>query len=368
MAVKYRQNPLLYASFCLLYLLPLTLFGLYSFRGLGWPLFFGLLIGGVGIAIFTLLLRLSDLGELRAPSLAPFSPFVEDRRREVEEECERLKGRCSELEQELVERGQELYRLSGELEEAHREKEAIYAEYQQALSKQRARLDSKQERVAQLENKVRDLSFEIRTLLQVDEMEGREPPSVETGPAQREVDQWVETLPLSSDQGVRSQYDALILLRRCLQVAQGLTGAGHFSGGAGRFRELSLTNATIDLRRLFDRLRSETGGVVIAFSRAENRLLFANPATRTLFGWSSERFTKDFSLLIQGGRSEWETAVQTLQPQEEVAVRLVIRDKAGRDLLVQCCMAMVDRGPFRGSILAVLYRTDLSSSAVRSER
>lgn len=369
MAVKYGQRGvelpprrLFTLLFFLLYLLPLTLFGMHSLHGMVWGAFFGFTVGGVGLALFALLFRWWE--SVRESPPCPPAPnlSVGDVEGELErriEESQRLISEREEFERQVLEQGQELYRVRGELEEVRQEKESIYAEYQQAVSNQRARLESNQELVAQLENKVRDLSFEIRTLLRVDEMEEKEvvsPSPVERGAVHREVDQWVESLPLSSDEGVRTQYDAFVLLHRCLKIAQSLAGASHFSGGAGHFSELSLSNTTIDLRRLFDRLRSETGAVVVAYSRAENRLLFANAVTRSLFGWSSERFARDFSSLLQGGRREWEEAVQTLQADEEATLRLVLRDKAGCDLLVQCCMAMVAKGAFRGCILAVLYR------------
>jgi len=346
-AVKYRQKggevsprQLFLLLFLLLYLLPLVLFGMHSLHGAVWGAFFGLLVGLVGLSLLSVLFRWWEGKSEPEPivqQVAPDTALIE------------------EMEQKALEQGQEIYRLRGELDEVRAERESILAEYQQAINNQRARLEAKQERVAQLESKVNDLSFEIRTLLQVDEMEAA-PLSGDRGPAHREVDQWVETLPPSSDPGVHTQYDAFVVLHRCLQTAHGLTGAGHFSGESSRLSELSLSNATIDLRRLFDKLKGESDAMVVAFSRSEGRLLFANAMTRALLGWSSERFVRDFAHLLRGGRREWDEATQTIQPGEEASLRLVLRDKEGSDQLIQCCMGMVARGAFKGCILAVLYR------------
>lgn len=361
-----NSRPLFYAAFTALYLLPLLIFGSQTLHpaggwgGLG-GLFWAAVIGGSGLWIFSILLRWWEGALL----VVPVAPVEREERQRLFDLQGELEGRMADydlliqeqqrLEREVYEQGDELVRTREALEVAIAEKESILAEYQQAVSKQRASIETKQERILQLENKVRDLSFEIRTLLQVDEMEVSAAVSQGRRPGNSEVEEWVDQLPASSDLEVRTQYDANVLLKRSLQTAQSLTAAHHMPGRPGRFRDLSLESLTIDLRRLFDRLRLETSGVVCLYSRSEHRLLFANEPVRTLFGWSPERFVKEFPSLMAGGFREWEEAVHNLNPGHERRLRLVIKSKSGADVLIHALIGLVPQGAFEGHVIAVFY-------------
>lgn len=358
-----NSRPLFYAAFAVLYLLPLLLFALHTLSSdgrwiaLGW----GGLIGGIGLWVFAILFRWWE-GQFAIAE--PLLAEGEEQRRvfalqgELEErmaDYDFLVQERHRLERDVLDQGEELVRTREALELAVQERESILAEYQQAVSKQRASIETKQERIAQLENKVRDLSFEIRTLLQVDEMEVAAPSVRPRHVVHQEVDEWVDQLPASSDPEVRTQYDASLLLKRSLQTAQSLTAAHYMPGRSGRFRDLSLESLTIDLRRLFDRLRHESGGVVCVYSRAEHRLLFANERVRALFGWSPERFVKEFQTLIAGGVREWEEAVHNLRAGHERQLRLVVRSKTGSEVLVHSLLGLVPQGAFEGHVIAIFY-------------
>jgi UPF0242 C-terminal PAS-like domain/Uncharacterised protein family (UPF0242) N-terminus len=358
-----NSRPLFYAAFTALYLLPLLVFGFQTLcPGGSWGGFlWASLIGGVGLWIFSMLFRWWESSLLTASAL----PTPRNERQNLYDLQGELEGRMANhdlliqehqrLEHEVNELGDELLRTRDALDIAISEKESILAEYQQAVSKQRASIETKQERILQLENKVRDLSFEIRTLLQVDEIDIAGVAGQPRRPGASEVEEWVDQLPASSDLEVRTQYDANVLLKRSLQTAQSLTAAHNMPGRPGRFRDLSLESLTIDLRRLFDRLRLETGGVVCLYSRSERRLLFANEPVRTLFGWSPERFVKDFASLMAGGFREWEEAVHNLSPGHERRLRVVIKSKGGTDVLVHALIGLVPQGAFEGHVIAVFY-------------
>ncbi len=142
--------------------------------------------------------------------------------------------------------------------------------------------------------------------------------------------------------GIRTQFEASRLLMRCLSMA---------SQRRSRFG-----SSAIDMRRLFEHLQRERGAAIGLFSRTEERLIFANSFVEPLFGFSPDRFARDFSELIEGGREQWEDALANLSDGSEIALRLVLRTLAGEGVVVHCLLGLVGDGPFRGMAVAVFYR------------
>jgi hypothetical protein len=122
-----------------------------------------------------------------------------------------------------------------------------------------------------------------------------------------------------------------------------------------RFRDLPINNYTLDLRRLFDSLRSENAGVVFVYSQKENKLLFTNNVVKNVLGWSPEKFTQDFQEIVQDGLQEWKNAVSQLLIKGETNTRLVIKTKSGQDMMFQCQLGIIPTGIFRNHVIGVLY-------------
>ena len=217
--------------------------------------------------------------------------------------------------------------------------------------------------LADKDNMIRSLEAEVEELNE--QLRVREHPVAQKGkreiheallPEEEEEHQWIEEENAVTTSEVTTQYDALVLLQKCLVKAQNLSGAHHLGEKFQRYRDLSLDNFTIDLRRLFDILRNETSAAILVYSRDEQKFLFANDVVKGLFGWTSDHTIREFTSLIRGGLSEWEELRDTLEVGTPANLRLVIKAKAGSDVLVHSCWSVVPSGVFRGMLLGVLFR------------
>ena len=209
------------------------------------------------------------------------------------------------------------------------------------MQKLEVELERRDERIAELEGSVRDLTGEIRTLLQ---LEGEQSTAVQ--PVMAAEESWVEELPDTCSQQVRTQYDAYILLQRCIQKAQQLPGG---------FSDVGVDNA-MEMRQLYDAFRDETAAIVMAYSRSEGRPLFANSVVQAFCGFEPEVFVRNFEGILRGGRERWQSAIQGLGNGEEASVRLIVSASSGQSVTLDCCMGVIPSGPFKGLVVAVFYR------------
>lgn len=241
---------------------------------------------------------------------------------------------------------------------------------QQMIEDQRGEMEKRQDQIYQLDTKVHDLSYEIKTLLYLHETESAPAKKEETfktkinGPFLEDLDDYpmqAAFIPSnnhsSSDKWIRSAPEANILLKKCITMAQKLTGANYYSNEATRYREFSSSNYAIDQRRLFDGLRNEEGGLIVVYSQKEHKLLFANQQSKTLLGWSPDKFTSDFSTIIQEGSTDWKRGLNTLTSATESQIRLLAKNKNGQEILLSCHLGIVPSGLFRNHIIGVLYPT-----------
>lgn len=244
-----------------------------------------------------------------------------------------------------------------EIEEALSHKESLLSEYNHTISEQRMVIEKKQRYIAKLEGKVSDLMYEIRSLLQLED-----PVSSSSSPSPSFVDAAVDAVALDefpetySSSGATT-YDLSIQLQRYIQIAQNFTGAehlGYVNGKSPRFFDVSFDSYAIDLRRLFDSFREETIGIIFVYSQMEEKFLFINNFVRTVLGWSSEKFMKDFPQLIEMGYPDWYQALAKLPSLKETQVRLVIRSKTGEEILFQCFMGLISQGPFSNHAIGIL--------------
>ena len=248
---------------------------------------------------------------------------------------------------------------------------------QQITEDQRAEMEKRQEVIYQLDTKVHDLSYEIKTLLYLNEEEviSNKSPSFfkeqeasifmkETfsdnkneafialhQPNPQEISPTIE-LP------IRAPAEAFALLKKCINMAQKLTGANYHSNEASRYREYSSSYYAIDQRRLFDNLRSEIRAMVIVYSQKEHKLLFVNNETKKLLGWSPEKFIEDFSLIMHGGINDWKKALSLLAGACDSQARLLAKSKDGHEIILNCHLGVIPTGLFRNYVIGILYPID----------
>ena len=282
----------------------------------------------------------------------------------LRDQCELLQQTQMDLEEELISterdlkiKGEDNAQTKQQLDQLQQEflfyqdasksqlqqREMTINDYAQTTSELRASMEKKQQQISKLEGSIQDLNFELKTLIQVSDQE----PTVSSPPPTQR--------PMPAFQGpVKSHNQASIQLKRCIDIAQKLTGASHVSLSS-RFREVPIDSYALDQRRLFDNLRSETTGVVLVYSQREKKLLFANNEVKNLFGWSSEKLIHDFPNLVQEGYLEWQRAVASLAGTREAEVPLVIRTRSGHDQFVQCHLGIIPTGVFKNDVINVLY-------------
>ncbi len=240
---------------------------------------------------------------------------------------------------------------------------------QQMIEDQRGEMEKRQDQIYQLDTKVHDLSYEIKTLLYLHETESAPVKKEETfktkisGPFLEDLDDYpmqaafMPSNHSNSDQWIRSAPEANILLKKCITMAQKLTGANYYSNETTRYREFSSSNYAIDQRRLFDGLRNEESGLIVVYSQKEHKLLFANQQSKTLLGWSPDKFTSDFATIIQEGSADWKRGLNTLVSATESQIRLLAKNKNGQEILLSCHLGIIPSGLFRNYVIGVLYPT-----------
>lgn len=256
-------------------------------------------------------------------------------------------------------------------EEQIKQKNLQLATLQQVIEDQRTEVEKRQDHIYQLDTKIHDLSYEIKTLLYLHEAETTPPtPSFlkienpsrafltaavteKVEPAQEEA----EEQSISPAAPIQSPQEAVQLLRKCVNVAQKLTGANYYSNESTRYREFSSSHYTIDQRRLFESLRSENAGLILVYSQKENKLLFVNNQSRNLLGWSSEKFVSDFPGFIKEGLVDWKKALANLNTMPESQARLLARTKHGHEVILNCHLGVIPTGLFRNYVIGVLYPT-----------
>lgn len=260
-------------------------------------------------------------------------------------------------------------------EEQLKQKQLQLTTLQQMMEDQRTEMEKRQEQIYQLDTKVHDLSYEIKTLLYLNQEETAAPklpqyakesdptptpdklfPS-ENGeqagpplkPSQHDISR--------NDTPIRSPLEASALLKKCINMAQKLTGANYYSSESSRFREFTSSYYAIDQRRLFENLRGETGALIIVYSQKEDKLLFVNNESKTLLGWSPEKFVADFPSIIHQGINDWKKALSSLVSASDSQARLLSKTKQGQEIVLNCHLGLIPTGLFRNYVIGVLYPT-----------
>jgi len=285
-----------------------------------------------------------------------------------EEENRQLQMKAQQIAQDFAD-----YKIFSE--EQLKQKQLQFSALQQMVEDQRNEMEKRQEQIHQLDTKVHDLSYEIKTLLYLHDEEGsrtQSPPKIskenKSPSLMREPNSDIQPIILTAvtpptieqesntqENPIQNPIEAIQLLRKCIQIAQKLTGANYYSNESSRYREFSSSYFAIDQRRLFDSLRSEKGALLIVYSLKEQKLLFANSESKGILGWSPDKFLSDFPTIMQEGIQEWKKALQMLVTTPESQVRLLAKTKQGQEILLNCHLGTISSGLFRNYIIGVLY-------------
>ncbi|MFI0435886.1 MAG: hypothetical protein ACH350_09230 [Parachlamydiaceae bacterium] len=289
--------------------------------------------------------------------------------RKKEEENKYLQMKAEQIAQDFSD-----YKIFSE--EQLKQKQIQWTLMQQLLEDQKNEMEKRQDQIHQLDTKVHDLSYEIKTLLYLNEGEvSRQKPHVFSYKKERQqvsykvkdnqkagLDQEnfseVKLVEEVDTHGrvVQTFEEAADLLKKCIQLAQKLTGANYYSHESSRYREFSSSYFAIDQRRLFDSLQSEKGALIVVFSQKNHKLLFANSESKTLLGWSPEKFLSDFPLIMHEGIQEWRKALQMLTSHSQSQTRLLAKTKIGHEVLLNCCLGTIPKGIFRNYVIGIFYQ------------
>jgi PAS domain-containing protein len=279
------------------------------------------------------------------------------------DQLHRLEVEKNQFQQRIDDIYREFNSYKSSTEEELERKTVLLTEYQETINQQREVLKRKQDQIIEHESKIHDLNYEVKTLLQLADYDKETVRSKEgtivsetslVHDIQMDQDNDSEYFPMLDNQ-VKTPEEASAQLKRCVDIAQKISGATHFNTETSRFKDLPIDNVALDMRRLFDSLRSENVCTVIVYSQKENKILFANNQAKSLLGWSVERFVQNFQEIIYEGDQEWKKGISQLATFPESRVRLLLKTKSSQNLLVHCHLGIIPRGTFRNHIIGILY-------------
>ncbi len=359
----------LIAAILILYFIPIFVMGSYSLRWLtvdqSWSMIsLSIMLATCGSIVIYGFLYLWEVEKTEPPTLAivetqePISTELQtayglqsQELKATQEEMARFQRLYEDLDNEKI-----LFKES--LEEQLEEKSKIVAENEQELNILRQNLESTLKKNEELEIKVNDLSYEIKTLLQLsslDETFKEDPFETHSHPELQNHLKTEASEVLVPMKMIRNPEEASLQLKRCLDIAQKITGANHYQQMDSRYQGIQGNNIALDLRHLFDNLRSEHGASILFYSQKENKLLFANNQIKHLLGWSPEKIIQDFSELTLEGIDEWNKATQQLNPKTHDPISLMMKTKSGDVLEIKAIVGIIPSGVFRQDLIAILY-------------
>ncbi len=413
MLFKTRYN-ILPAVF-MLYFLPLLALGMYGTRkalGNSWEIMsIGLFLVALGSLCLFLLMRYweneiamkymeVDESQEMEEEITPDSEGIialqqaEARSQEMEIEIVDLNHQNEELQSELVEKQNliqdlnlqkeqlqgsvaklrnEFHQVKESSEEKIEQNQIFLREHQQTITEQRQVIEVKQQQIQQLDDKVRDLTYEIKTLLhlaektQVNDQRHFSPSEITSSKnshfeilnealASTSVSASLLQIPIGPNGSKESQ--ASVQLKHCIDIAQKMTGANHYSSRSGKRGELSMEHYALDLRCLIDSLRNENSCAVLIYSQKENKFIFGNNQVKTLLGWNAEKFIQNFPSIIEESVDLWNGTLAQLAYKNECQAELLMKSKNGTLVPIKCYLGVIPTGIFRSNILGLLYHAE----------
>ncbi|MEI8125874.1 MAG: hypothetical protein WCG42_08970 [Parachlamydiaceae bacterium] len=223
-------------------------------------------------------------------------------------------------------------------------------ELQGDIVEQKNLVEQKQQEIVHLEKKVGDLTHEIKTLLHFAEshLESSRALTTTREPA-------VPTISIETPQEKppsQPNQSTSIQLKRCLDIAQKIMGSQRFGSQLYSFMESPADSYSLDLRRLCDRLRGESGTILL-YSPKENLLLFASNRIKEQTGWSPEKFVQNFSDILHDV-SLWNQGIADLRTHSETKAYLSIKTRSGQPLSLETHLGMIPSGIFRNYVIGVI--------------
>ena len=280
------------------------------------------------------------------------------------DELQKLQHECHQLHQQVENFGVEKDDYQKSIQYELEKQKKLLTDSQKTIAEQREGIDKKLQQIAHLESKVSDLTYEIKTLIQLAEIENQSMAPLTMHPGMPPLDiasnhltnfDLDDDIPCLPEKKVKNAVQGSIQLKRCIDIAQKITGASHYNNSNSRFKDLTVDNYTLDLRRLFESLRMENACAIVFYSQKENKILFVNNQSRALFGWSPDKFVQSFNDIIELGKDTWKHGISSLSIKNEAHVNLKIKSKSGQLVETQALLGIIPTGIFRHHIIGVLY-------------
>ena len=227
----------------------------------------------------------------------------------------------------------------------------------------------KQQLITTLESQIQDLKYELKTLVDLSEPLEEDvaipipaptpikQPEIPPKTSKTKTEKIDAILDLGLAASSRSTEEAHQQLKRCIDIAQKLTGARHLAGDSSRFRDLSADGFALDLRRLCDSLRSEQSSMILLYSQREGKALFVNDQVRGLLKWTPDKFVQNFPGVISDGK-EWRAALQKAASGQRSETLLAMKTRSGEETTVRCLLGSIPTGIFKTHLIGVFYPTE----------
>lgn len=272
-----------------------------------------------------------------------------------------LSAEKAQVEEEMDSLRREYNQFKESFEEKLEQNHIFLHEHQQTILEQRQAIELKQQSIQLLEDKVRDLTYEIKTLLHLAEKAqniGQAAGITLQKEAMLRMPQGViqEKQPVHMiDRSPSGGNEAVEQLKRCIDIAQRMNGANHGSARAVMGGELPIEHYALNLRSLFESLRSENSCAIMIYSQKEDKLIFGNNQIKTLLGWTAEKFIQNFPVIIEENVTVWKSSLAQLAYKNECQMELSMKSKQGTPVPVKCYLGIISTGIFRSHILGLLY-------------
>lgn len=203
------------------------------------------------------------------------------------------------------------------------------------------------------------MTYEIKTLLQLAEIANQpsfDPTEQQDLSEEPSVQLEFNLSPQADpDKDAKVMENASIQLKRCIDIAQKITGGSHYRTGSPRFRELAGDNYTLDLRRLFDGLRHENSGLILFYSQKENKILFVSNQARNFLGWGTDKFLQTFFHIIEPSMESWNNGLSQLAFKNQAKVEISMKNRSEQDVPMHGLLGIIPTGIFRNHILGVFF-------------
>jgi peptidoglycan hydrolase CwlO-like protein len=306
-------------------------------------------------------------------------PSLDSKLEALMSQIQSLESKNTQFQKEKMNLEAEVNKLMHELNHFHHnqstqttQKNDLLAEYATMVETLRSEISGKNNKINEMQSTITDLNYELKTLLQVsdfgteqeqapskpreeikinlhtiDDLSHFPPPyppeqvTVQKPPTS--TSPYVHTAP---KQEVRVSDEISDQLKRCLEIAQKMTGSAHFGAPS---------HSALEERRFFDSLADEQTSVIMVYSLKDERPLFISKDIKELTGWTSEKFLQDFNVITQESGEDWREALLQLTKKQEVSVGLKMKNRSNTEQHVDCVMSLIPAGIFKHYVVAILF-------------